>query len=176
LIEYAKTGRGVSIATSTDGSPTVRLFESALAVKLVGVPYRGAGPAMQDVASGVVDLSFTGLSQIRPHLQSGRVKLLATTGARRLRSAPETPTLDEQGMKGFVAEVWWGVLAPAGTPKDVIAKVNRALKASMADPDVAKRLEIIDGQVKVSSPEEFGRMLDSEIERWRKVLKPASPH
>ncbi|CAN5258228.1 tripartite tricarboxylate transporter substrate binding protein [soil metagenome] len=173
-----KSPQPLSVATSGEGSASqmgALLFQNATGVKLLDVPYKGAGPAALDVGSGNVDMVFTGLSQIAPLLQSKRVKLLATTGSGRLRSAPSIPTVAEQGFKGFEASVWWGVLAPAGTPPEIIAKVNAALKVALADPDVAKRLEVIDGEVKVTSPSEFGRFIDEELVRWHGILKAAPP-
>ncbi|MDX3907394.1 MAG: tripartite tricarboxylate transporter substrate binding protein [Pigmentiphaga sp.] len=178
LLELARKQPGkVSIATSGEGSAThlaMVLFREATQANLLEVPYRGAGPAMLAVASGQVDLAFTGLSQIKPHLDSGRAKLVATSGLRRLQSAPDVKTIDEQGVKNFEAVVWWGVLAPAGTPRPIIDKINGALRTSLADPEVAKRLEVIDGEVRVSSPEEFDNFLREEITRWSKLLKPSA--
>ena len=165
----------LSIATSGSGSAShlaAELFRDATGLNLLNVPYRGAGPALLDVAAGHVDLVFTGLSQIKSQLDTKRVKLLATSGLERLKSAPDTKTIAEQGVKDFEALVWWGILAPAGTPKDIVLKINSALKQSLADPEVSKRLEIIDGEVKVSSPEEFASFIDSEISRWGTLLKP----
>ena len=176
LLAYAKKNPGkLSIATSGEGSASsmaAELFKSATGADLLSVAYRGAGPALLDVASGNVDLSFTGLSQIKPQLDGKRVKLLATSGLNRLKSAPDVKTIDEQGVKGFDAIVWWGILAPAGTPKEIVAKVNQALKVSLANPDVTKRLEVIDGEVKVSSPQEFDKFIREEIVRWGTLLKP----
>ncbi len=164
-----------SIATSGAGSAShlaAELFRDATDLNLMTVPYRGAGPALLDVASGNVDLTFTGLSQIKTQLDNKRVKLLGTSGQQRLQSAPDTPTIAEQGIKDFEALVWWGILAPAGTPQDVVLKINSALKQSLADPEVAKRLAVIDGEVKVSTPQAFGKLIDSEIIRWKTLLKP----
>jgi len=177
LLELAARQPGkLTIATSGEGSAShmaTELFKAATHANILDVPYRGAGPAMLDVASGHVDLAFTGLSQIKPHLDSKRAKLLATSGLRRLQSAPDIRTIAEQGVKDFEAVVWWGVFAPAGTPKPIIDKINGALRTSLADPEVAKRFEVIDGEVRVSSPEEFGRFVREEITRWSKLLKPS---
>ncbi|GAA4324215.1 tripartite tricarboxylate transporter substrate binding protein [Pigmentiphaga soli] len=177
LLDLARKKPGtLTFATSGEGSAThlaTELFKAATHINVLDVPYRGAGPAMLDVASGHVDLAFTGLSQIKPHLESGRVKLIATSGLKRLQSAPDVKTIAEQGVKDFEAVVWWGILAPAGTPKPIIDKINGALRTSLADPEVAKRLSVIDGEVRVSSPEAFGRYVREEIDRWHTLLKPA---
>ena len=138
----------------------------------MAVPYKGAGQAAIDVASGHVDLIFTGMSQLKPHLDSGRVKLLATSGLNRLASAPEVKTIAEQGVSGFEAVVWWGILAPAKTPAEVVKKLNQALTVSLAHPEVIKRLSVIDGEVKVSSPQFFEQLLNDEIKRWAKLYQP----
>ncbi len=175
LLSLEKAQGPLSIATSGDGSATAlanELFKAATGAKLLAVPYKGAGPAAIDVASGHVDLLFTGMSQLKPHLDTGRIKLLATSGANRLASAPDVQTIAEQGVKDFEAVVWWGILAPAKTPPDIVNKLNRALAVSLNHPDVMKRLAVIDGEVRLSSPEAFGTLLNEEIARWAKLYKP----
>ncbi len=170
-----KSPTQLTLATSGEGSAShlaLELFNAATGANLLNVPYRGAGPAMLDVASGHVDLAFTGMSQIKPHLDSKRAKLIATSGLARLDSAPDVKTIAEQGVKDFEAVVWWGILAPKGTSSDIVRKVNAALKKSLADPEVSKRLAVIDGVVNVSSPEEFDSFIRSEVVRWSKLLKP----
>lgn len=168
-----KTPTRFTIATSGKGSAShlaAELLRDATGLNLLNVPYRGAGPALLDVASGHVDMSFTGLSQIKAQLDTKRVKLLGTSGKQRLKSAPDTPTIAEQGIKNFEALVWWGILAPAGTPPDIVQKINHALKQSLADPEVTQRLAVIDGEVQVSTPEAFSELIKSEIVRWRGLL------
>lgn len=175
LANAKKNPKQLTIATSGAGSASdlaAELFREATQLNLLKVPYRGAGPGLLDVASGHVDMAFTGLSQIKGQLDDKRVKLLGTSGRERLQSAPDTPTIAEQGLDNFEALVWWGILAPAGTPPEIVRKVNSALKQSLADPEVTKRLAVIDGEVKVSSPEAFSELIKSEIARWRAILKP----
>lgn len=178
LIAYAKKNPGkLSAGTSGEGSAShlaTELFKEATGVSIMTVPYRGAGLAMNDVAAGHVDMMFTGMSQIKPFVESKRVKVLASSGLKRLQSAPDVKTVAEQGVKGFNAVVWWGLLAPAGTPKEVVDKMNLALRTSLAHPDVAKRLDVIDGEIRISTPKEFETMIREEIVRWRKLLKPAA--
>lgn len=177
LVAYAKKNPGkLSAGTSGEGSAShlaAELFKEATGTSIMTVPYRGAGLAMNDVAAGHVDMMFTGMSQIRPLVESKRVKVLASSGLKRLHSAPDVKTIAEQGVKGFNAVVWWGLLAPAGTPKEVVDKMNLALRTSLAHPEVAKRLEVIDGEIHISTPQEFDTMIREEIVRWRKLLKPA---
>ncbi len=176
LLDLARQQPGkLSMATSGEGSATdmaAELFKSATGADIMVVPYKGAGQGVLDVASGHVDLLFTGMSQLKPHLDSQRIKLLATSGQNRLKSAPGIPTIAEQGIAGFEAVVWWGLLAPAGTPTEIVEKLNRALATSLAHPDVEKRLAIIDGEVRLSSPQEFDRFLRAEIAKWALLLKP----
>jgi tripartite-type tricarboxylate transporter receptor subunit TctC len=176
LLALARQSPGkLSIATSGEGSATdmaAELFKSATGADIMIVPYKGAGQGVLDVASGHVDLLFTGMSQLKPHLDSQRIKLIATSGKNRLKSAPNVATIAEQGVTGFEAVVWWGILAPAGTPRDIVDKLNQALATSLAHPDVEKRLAIIDGEVRLSSPDEFDHFLRQEIIRWGTLLKP----
>ena len=175
LLALIKAKGPLSIATSGDGSATAlanELFKDATGAKLMAVPYKGAGPAAIDVASGHVDLLFTGMSQLKPHLDTGRVKLLATSGSNRLASAPDVRTIAEQGVKDFEAVVWWGILAPAKTPTVVVNKLNQALAVSLNHPEVMKRLAVIDGEVRLSSPQAFDALLKDEIARWAKLYKP----
>ena len=177
LVAYAKKYPGkLTTATSGEGSATdlaVELFMEQTGTKMTKVPYKGAGQGVLDVASGYVDMLFTGMSQLKPQLDGKRIRLIATSGLQRLNSAPDIPTIAEQGYPGFDAVVWWGVLAPAGTPAEIIEKINAALKTSLAHPDVGRRLAVIDGVVKVSSPKEFDSFLRAEIETWRRLLKPS---
>ena len=177
LLALIKAKGPLSIATSGDGSATAlatELFKGATGAELMAVPYKGAGPAAIDVASGHVDLIFTGMSQIKPHLDTGRVKLLATSGLNRLASAPDVRTIAEQGVKDFEAVVWWGILAPAKTPAVIVNKLNQALAISLGHPDVLKRLAVIDGEVRLSSPVAFEKLLNEEIARWAKLYKPTA--
>ena len=177
LVSFAKKNPGkLTTATSGEGSATdlaAELFMAATGTKISKIPYKGAGKSVLDVASGHVDMLFTGMSQLKPHLDSKRIKLVATSGAERLKSAPNTPTIAEQGYPGFQAVVWWGVLAPAGTPKEIVNKINASLRTSLSQPEVTKRLAVIDGVVAVSSPAEFEVFLRKEISTWSKMLKPS---
>jgi tripartite-type tricarboxylate transporter receptor subunit TctC len=177
LVAYAKKNPGkVTTATSGEGSATdlaAELFMAKTDTKITKVPYKGAGQGVLDVASGHVDMLFTGMSQLKPQLDGKRIRLIATSGLQRLNSAPEVPTIAEQGYPGFEAVVWWAVLAPAGTPTEIVEKINVALKTSLVHPDVGRRLAVIDGVVKVTSPKEFDTFLRSEIETWRRLLKPS---
>ena len=177
LIAFAKKNPGdITVSTSGDGSGAhlaASLLKEATGTDMRTVPYRGAGPAMTDVAAGHIDMTFTGMSQVKPFLDGKRVKILATSGLKRMKSAPEVKTIAEQGVPGFNAVVWWGLLAPAGTPKDVVDKLNEALKVTLADPEVEKRMAIIDGEIRVSTPQEFDKLIREEVVRWKRLIKPS---
>ncbi len=178
MLSYARQHPGkLAMATSGEGSATdmaAELFKAATGADILIVPYKGAGQGVLDVASGHVDLLFTGMSQLKPHLDSGRIKLLATSGRNRLKSAPTIPTIAEQGVADFEAIVWWGILAPAGTPDAIIQKLNAALAKSLSHPDVTQRLAVIDGEVRLSSSKEFEIFLNDEIHKWGKLLKSST--
>ncbi|QWD66715.1 tripartite tricarboxylate transporter substrate binding protein [Polynucleobacter sp. MWH-Aus1W21] len=174
LVEFAKKNPGkVTIANSGDGSAShlsALMLEDMTGTDMTTIAYRGAGPAITDVAAGHVDLTFTGMSQIKPFLDNKRVKLIASSGSKRLQSNPDLKTISEQGIKDYNSFVWWGLLAPAGTPKDVVDKIYQALKVSIASPEVVKKINSIDGEVRLSSPQEFDQFLRDEIARWKKLL------
>lgn len=174
LVEFAKKNPGkITIANSGDGSAShlsALMLEEMTGTDMTTIAYRGAGPAMTDVAAGHVDITFTGMSQIKPFLDNKRVKLIASTGSKRLHSNPDLKTISEQGVKDYNSFVWWGLLAPAGTPKDVVDKIYQALKVSIASPDVVRKINSIDGEVKLSTPQEFDQFLRDEIVRWKKLL------
>lgn len=178
LVALAKRNPGkLNISTSGDGSGAhlaAELFKEATGTDIQTIPYRGAGPAIADVAAGHIDLTFTGMSQVQPLIDAKRVKVLASTGLNRLKSAPDIRTVAEQGVAGFNAVVWWGMLAPAGTPKEVVDKINQALRTSLADPEVRKRLAVIDGEVRVSTPQEFEAFIRDEVTRWKRLIKPST--
>jgi tripartite-type tricarboxylate transporter receptor subunit TctC len=174
IIEFAKKNPGkITIANSGDGSAShlsALMLEDASGTDMTTIAYRGAGPAITDVAAGHVDLTFTGMSQIKPFLDNKRVKLIASSGSKRLYSNPDLKTISEQGIKDYNSFVWWGLLAPAGTPKEVVDKIYQALKISIASPEVVKRISSIDGEIKLSSPQEFEQFLRDEVTRYRKLL------
>jgi tripartite-type tricarboxylate transporter receptor subunit TctC len=179
ILAYAKKNPSrLSIATSGDGSGShlaALMFQEALGSDVVMVTYRGAGPAINDVAAGHVDLLFTGMSQIKPLADAKRLKIIASSGLNRIASQPQVKTISEQGIKGFNAVVWWGLLAPAGTPKEIVEKLNTALRVALTQAEVSKRLEVVDGEISPSSPAEFEQMIKMEVLKWRKLLVAHKP-
>ena len=152
------------------------LFMSQMGVELTTVPYKGTGPAMNDLLGGQVDLLCDQTTQTVPFIKDGRIKVYGVTTHNRLGSLPNVPTLDEQGLKGFEVKVWHGMYAPKGTPKEVIDKLNAALKTAMADPHVKQRLDELSSDIPSAekmTPEGLRTHLTAEIAKWGPVIKKA---
>lgn len=152
------------------------LFMSQMGVELTTVPYKGTGPAMNDLLGGQVDLLCDQTTQTVPFIKDGRIKVYGVTTHNRLGSLPNVPTLDEQGLKGFDVKVWHGMYAPKGTPKEVIDKLNAALKTAMADPHVKQRLAELSSDIPSAdkmTPEGLRTHLTAEIAKWGPVIKKA---
>ena len=152
------------------------LFMSQMGVELTTVPYKGTGPAMNDLLGGQVDLLCDQTTQTVPFIKDGRIKVYGVTTHNRLGSLPNVPTLDEQGLKAFEVKVWHGMYAPKGTPKDVIDKLNAALKTAMADPHVKQRLAELSSDIPSAekmTPEGLRTHLTAEIAKWGPVIKKA---
>ncbi len=159
------TGRG---AISDLGR---QLYEDAAGIKLQGVPYRGAAPAITDLLSGHLDGLFGDVPTVMAQVRAGKLKALAATSTQRSDILPNVPTFVEQGFAGVVGDNWDGVLAPAGTPQPLIAKFNAGMVAALKDPDLRERLHNAGTTPAPSSPEEFGTFLRAETERWAKVIR-----
>ena len=152
------------------------LFMSQIGVELTTVPYKGTGPAMNDLLGGQVDLLCDQTTQTVPFIKDGRIKVYGVTTHNRLGSLPNVPTLDEQGLKAFEVKVWHGMYAPKGTPKEVIDKLNAALKTAMADPHVKQRLAELSSDIPSAdkmTPEGLRTHLTAEIAKWGPVIKKA---
>ena len=146
-------------------------FELLAKIQLIHVPYKGTGPALIDLVAGQTSMMITGMPAVMPHVRSGRLRMLAVGNARRLTSMPELPTIAESGVPGYDATQWYGVLAPAGTPREIVMKLNAEMKKALARPDVREQLAA-DGTVPVgNTPEEFGAHIKAEIARWAPVVK-----
>jgi tripartite-type tricarboxylate transporter receptor subunit TctC len=137
----------------------------------VHVPYKGAAPALQDVIAGHVQMMFATASSVVPHIRDGKVRPLAVATLKRTAVLPDIPTIDELGIKNFDATTWHGLVAPAHTPKDVIATLNHALAAALDDPDVKKSLAALGVDVIGGTPEEFAAYIKSEIPKWAAIIK-----
>jgi len=152
------------------------MFMSAIATDLTTVPYKGTGPAMTDLLGGQVDLLCDQTTQTVPMIRDGRVKIYGVTSTSRLAALPNVPTLDEQGLKGFEVKVWHGVYAPKGTPRDITEKLTRALRESLTDAAVVKRMADLSSDIPSAdkiSPEGLRTHLQAEIAKWGPVIKKA---
>ena len=164
-LTYASAGNGTSIHLAGE------VFTSLAQVDMLHVPYKGSGPAVSDLLGGQVNYMFDSITSARPHIESGKLRALGVTTAKRSKSLPNVPTLAEAGLPGYEVSPWFAVFMPAATPKDIVAKVNSALLEAMKDPDVVKRFETIGAEPVGSTPEEMAQHLARESERWTKLIQ-----
>jgi tripartite-type tricarboxylate transporter receptor subunit TctC len=161
-----------SIGNGSLGHLTMILVQQAAGIKLVHVPYKGGGPMTTDAIGGQVDLAVGSVAVISPHVKNGRLRAVAVTGDKRSQAMPDVPALAEQGFKGFSALAWWGIFAPAGTPKPILDKFHGDLVKTLKSPDVRKTLtDTLGMDLVVSSPDELQKFLLGEMQRWGKVVK-----
>ena len=166
----AKPGELNYGATSSPTHLATELLASNAGIKLTRVPYKGAAPAMQALMAGDVQIVLSGIGTMLPQAKAGRIKALAVTGAERSPLAPEIPTVVESGIK-YVATTWYGLLAPAGTPRPVIDRLNQAARTALDDPATKAQLAPQGVVLQLSTPEEFGAFLRSEVATWAKVVQ-----
>ncbi len=163
-----------SFATSGVGSINHMLGESFQAysgTKLVHIPYKGSGPAMQDVMGGQVDILFDQFPSSKTFIDGGKLKAIGAISTRKVPGYPNLMTMEDAGMKGFTDEAWYGLLAPAKVPPEVVARLTDAMKKVMANPDLRQKLEQIGARPVGNSPAEFSAQIRSEIERTKKLVK-----
>jgi tripartite-type tricarboxylate transporter receptor subunit TctC len=161
-----------SIGNGTLAHLTIALAQQAGGFRINHIPYKGGGPMTQDLIGGQVDLGIGSAALLTPHVRSGKVRAMATTGEKRAHTLPDVPTLIEQGIPGVTVYAWWGILAPAGTPKPILDKFHSELQKALNLPDVRKTLtETMGMELVVSSPEALQKWIVSEMQRWGKVVK-----
>jgi tripartite-type tricarboxylate transporter receptor subunit TctC len=175
LIAAAKAAPGkINYGSGGPGSPqhlAMAMFASEAGISLTHVPYKGATQAATDVAGGQIPVAFQGLGTVAALVRGGQVKLLGVTTEKRLPSFPDVPTVSESGLPGFFFNSWFAILAPAGTPKEIVARLNvEALKA-LADPQVRQKLEELGFAVRGSSPEELGTLTRAQLAKYARVIK-----
>ncbi len=147
------------------------LFSQMAEVKLNEVPYRSSAQSVMDTASGRIDLQFGTMAPVLPHVLNGSVKALAVTGLHRVAVLPDVPTLDESGLKGFEASLWLAVVAPAKTPRAIVERMNREVKAVLADPEVVEALKKQGVDATPSTPDELRARIERDIAKWKKLAE-----
>ena len=166
-INYATNGSGSSAQLAAV------LYESMAGVQMVHVPYKGLAPALVDLLAGEVQAMFSSVVAIVPNIKAGRLRALAVTGKRRAALLPDVPTLDESGVPGYEAGSWYGILAPAGTPQAIVAKLHEAIVRALAQPEVRERLVSEGAEVIGSTPEAFAAHITAELARMGKLIRDA---
>jgi tripartite-type tricarboxylate transporter receptor subunit TctC len=164
-VNYASSGSGTSIHMSGE------MFKHLTGVNMVHIPYKGSAPALNDLLGGQVMMMFDNIPSALPHIKSGRLRALATTGAKRDPLLPELPTVAEAGVSGYESGVWFGLAVAAGTPKEIIAKLNaEAIKGTKA-PEYVKRMTELGYNIMGTSPETMAEMSRNEVLRWGPIVK-----
>ena len=175
LIALAKAKPGViDYASSGNGSSqhlVGALFCSMAGVNLNHVPYKGSNQAMNDVLGGQVKVTFAGVPNVLPNVSNGKLRALAVTTATRYAEMPDVPTIAESGVPGYDATIWLGLLAPAGTPHEIVQKLNADITRVLSTPDAKKLMASAGVDVAPSTPEQFGQLMQSELDRWGKVVR-----
>lgn len=163
-LTYASAGNGTSIHLAGE------VFTALAQVDMLHVPYKGSGPAVTDLIGGQVHYMFDSITSAKPHIQSGKLRAIGLTTARRSSALPGVPTLAEAGLPGYEVSPWFAVFMPAATPKPIVARMNAALLEAMKQPDIKAKFETIGAEAIGSSPEELAVHLNGELARWGKLI------
>ncbi|MEY2771845.1 MAG: hypothetical protein RIQ38_2264 [Pseudomonadota bacterium] len=164
-ISYGSAGNGSSSHLSG------ALFESMAGVNMMHVPYKGSAPLLTDVLAGRIDTTFDSYTVYEEHIKAGKVQALAVTSARRMGVLPQTPTIAESGLAGYEVANWLGLLAPTGTPREVVNALHAATAKAMADAGMRRQLTGLGIEPTMTSPDEFGALIRSEIPKWARIVK-----
>jgi tripartite-type tricarboxylate transporter receptor subunit TctC len=175
LVAYAKAHPG-TVNFSSGGIGTLphligEYFKAQAAVNVIHVPYRGGGPSIQDVVAGHIQYTFEGISVLLPLIQSGQLRALAVTSAKRSPLLPDVPTMIESGFPDFVTSAWTGLLAPAGTPPDVIAKLNGTVNVALQTAEMKAALDRLAGDPLGGPPQELTKVIEADVARWAPIVK-----
>jgi tripartite-type tricarboxylate transporter receptor subunit TctC len=162
---YASSGNGTSIHMSG------AMFTQFTGTDILHIPYKGSAPAITDLLAGQTNMMFDNIPSALPHIKSGKLIALATTGAKRDPALPDVPTVAEAGVPNYESGVWFGLMVPAATPKDVIAKLNSAAVQATKSPEFIKRMTDLGYSIIPGSPEDMTRMLEAELKRWAPIVK-----
>ena len=175
LVALARSKKGqLSYGSAGNGSSSHlsgALFESMAGVDLMHVPYKGSAPLLTDLLAGRVDATFDSYPVYEDHIKAGRVRALAVTSRHRMGALPQTPTIAESGLAGYEVSNWLGLLAPAGTPRDVVTALHAAVGKAMANGDMKRQLTSLGIEPSSSSPEDFAALIRSEIPKWALIVK-----
>ena len=175
LIDYAKANPGkLSFGSGGNGTPAHlagELLKIEAKIDMAHVPFRGTGPALQNVIAGHVPMAFNPPPPLLPHIQSGAIRAIAVTTLKRTAALPDVPTIAERGFPGFDATTWHALVAPAGTPKEITAALNRAAVTALTDPEGRKALTELGVDVVGSTPEELRDYIKAEIPKWANIVK-----
>ena len=169
-VNYGSGGNGSAAHLATE------YFKLATQTFAVHVPYRGTAPAVADAVAGQIQMVFTGAPAIIPMVKAGKLRALALSSSQRMASMPDLPTLAESGVKGlegFEADQWYGLVAPAGTPVEIVQKLNQITNESLSAPELSARLKSEGAMASPQTPQAFGQLIQSEIKRWRPVVRSA---
>src|ERR1035437_5171943 len=160
-------GGGIGAASHLSGA----LFEKDAKIEMLHVPYKGTGPAVTDLLGGRIDMMFSPSTTVQAFVESGKLKALAVTGAKRSKFFPKVPTVAEGGLPGYASVGWFGLLAPAHTPPEIVDKLNKAVVAIMATPDVKDHMAKFGAEPEPQSPEEFARYINADVAKWSALVK-----
>jgi tripartite-type tricarboxylate transporter receptor subunit TctC len=166
-LSYASTGNGSSNHISME------LFKSLAGVQILHIPYKGSGPAVSDLLGGQVQLMFDNTPNVLPHVKAGKLRALGSSGPTRSPMTPDVPTVAEAGVAGYDVMVWFGLVAPAGTPREVVDKLNAEVRKILAMPDVRERFLAQGVEPLGSTPEQFGEHIREQMAKWGKVVRDA---
>ena len=166
-INYSSAGHG------STGHLTGELLKARAGIDIVHVNYKGGGQAVQDLLGGQIQMLMTGLATVEGHLKGGKLRALAFTSSKRVPGAPDVPTLTESGYPGLEVLSWYGVLAPAGTPQDIVRKLNADINRILQAPDVRERLTALGTEPTGGTPEQFAETIKADTARWAKVVQDA---
>lgn len=166
-LSYGSAGNGSSSHLSG------ALFESLAGVKMLHVPYKGSAPLLTDVLAGRVDMTFDSYTVYEDHIRSGKVRALGVTSTTRMKALPQVPTIAEAGLAGYDVSNWLGLLAPAGTPKDIVMALHAALGRAMANAELRSQLQALGIEPTFGTPEEFSALIRADIPRWTQIVKSA---
>ena len=178
LVEFARARPGkLSYASAGNGSPhqlAMELLKLQTGIDVVHVPYKGMGVGVVDLLAGRTQMTITGYPAVAGHMKGGKLRVLATAGSRRSPLQPDVPTIAESGVPGYEMDSWLGVLAPAGTPRAAIERLNAELNRALAVPQVREKLAAQGLDVVGGTPEQFGGVIRGDFERWSRVVKAAN--